>query len=118
MPKYHEDITDYQRLENLLKEENSKVIVMCSTSWCGPCKLIKPQLKTLAENIDNRDIDFVYIDCQQFSDPDERLLNFVKGYPTFFSFHKGLINNTFVGANLIKLQQMTQVLRGGVTNPP
>ena len=104
------NITNYSDLETLLKKENSKVIVMCSTSWCGPCKKIKPELEKMSTDPDNTGIDFAYVDCEQFSDPDEKILNFVRGYPTFFSYYKGLIRCTLSGASLDKLRQMTQEL--------
>ena len=47
-----------QEIDNL----KTKTLLMFSASWCGPCKVLKPELEKLKLSFDNKDIDMLYVD--------------------------------------------------------
>ena len=72
-----------------LIEENEKVVVQYSASWCGNCRIMKPKFKK--EAAENEDVLFVYVDAEKF--PDSRKLADVSNLPTFASFSNGQFKN-------------------------
>jgi thiol-disulfide isomerase/thioredoxin len=74
-----------------LVNQNDKVIVQYSASWCGNCRIMKPKFKKMAS--ENENITFVLIDAEQ--NPESRKLANVSNLPTFATFSKGqLLNQT------------------------
>jgi len=69
--------------------ENSKVVVQYSATWCGNCRIMKPKFKKLAS--ENEGIAFVIIDAEKF--PESRKLADVSNLPTFATFEGGSIKN-------------------------
>jgi thioredoxin 1 len=71
-------------------ENKETMLVSFSTSWCGPCKMLKEELKKVSSNtpiykIDaEEDIDF----SRQYS---------VRSVPTMKMFKEGSVINTTVG---------------------
>jgi len=72
-----------------LIEENEKVVVQYSASWCGNCRIMKPKFKK--EAAENEDVLFVHVDAEKF--PDSRKLADVSNLPTFASFSNGQFKN-------------------------
>ncbi|MBT8280304.1 MAG: thioredoxin family protein [Muriicola sp.] len=72
-----------------LVDENEKVVVQYSASWCGNCKIMKPKFKK--EAMENESVLFVYVDAEKF--PASRKLADVSNLPTFASFEKGQFKN-------------------------
>jgi len=71
--------------------QNDKVAVQFSASWCGNCRIMKPKFKKLASENDN--ITFVIIDAENA--PESRKLADVSNLPTFATFVGGkLVNET------------------------
>ena len=66
-------------------DQNEKVIVQFGASWCGVCRILKPQFKALAE--ENQDVKFYYVDAEKF--PASRELANIENLPTFAGFVKG-----------------------------
>ena len=75
-------------LQDLI-EENDKVVVQYSASWCGNCRIMKPKFKK--EALDNQDVLFVYVDAEKF--PNSRKLADVSNLPTFATFQNGQFKN-------------------------
>lgn len=74
--------------EDTLKDvvdNNQKVVVQFSASWCGNCRLMKPKFKKLAG--ENEGIPFVVIDAEK--NPESRKLANVNNLPTFAIFQNG-----------------------------
>jgi len=69
--------------------ENSKVVVQYSATWCGNCRIMKPKFKKLAS--ENESIAFVIVDAEKF--PESRKLADVSNLPTFATFEGGSIKN-------------------------
>lgn len=65
--------------------DNPKVVVQFSASWCGNCRIMKPKFKKLAS--ENESIAFVLVDAEKF--PESRKLANVDNLPTFATFENG-----------------------------
>ena len=63
-------------------EQNDKVLVQFSASWCGNCRITKPKFKKLASQ--NENISFVYVNAEAY--PKSRAFAEVSNLPTFASF--------------------------------
>lgn len=74
-----------------LVNQNNKVVVQYSASWCGNCRIMKPKFKKLAT--ENEAITFVLVDAE--NSPESRKLANVSNLPTFATFVNGeLVNQT------------------------
>lgn len=72
-------------------ENNDKVIVQYSATWCGNCRIMKPKFKKLAT--ENENTVFVIADAEKF--PESRKLADVSNLPTFATFVSGkFVNQT------------------------
>jgi thiol-disulfide isomerase/thioredoxin len=69
--------------------ENTKVVVQYSATWCGNCRIMKPKFKKLAS--ENENITFVMVDAEKF--PESRKLADVSNLPTFATFEGGSFKN-------------------------
>lgn len=70
-------------------DQNEKVVVQYSTTWCGNCRIMKPKFKK--ESTENENITFVLADAEKF--PESRKLADVDNLPTFAIFENGTIKN-------------------------
>lgn len=70
-------------------ENNEKVVVQYSASWCGNCRIMKPKFKKLAA--ENDTIAFVIVDAEL--SPESRQLANVSNLPTFATFVGGVLKN-------------------------
>jgi len=70
-------------------DQNSKVVVQYSASWCGNCRIMKPKFKKLAS--ENEAITFVLVDAE--NSPESRKLADVSNLPTFATFVNGVMVN-------------------------
>lgn len=74
-----------------LVNQNAKVVVQYSASWCGNCRIMKPKFKKLAT--ENEAITFILIDAE--NSPESRKLANVSNLPTFATFVNGqLVSQT------------------------
>ncbi len=70
-------------------DQNEKVVVQYTASWCGNCRIMKPKFKREASQ--NEEITFVLADAEKF--PASRKLAQVDYLPTFASFTAGQFRN-------------------------
>jgi thiol-disulfide isomerase/thioredoxin len=68
-------------------QDNSKVMVQYSASWCGNCRIMKPKFKKLAA--ENEDVTFLMVDAEKF--PNSRKFANVDNLPTFAAFEQGTL---------------------------
>lgn len=68
-----------------LVNNNEKVVVQYSATWCGNCRIMKPKFKKLAS--ENENTVFVLADAEKF--PESRKLADVSNLPTFATFVNG-----------------------------
>lgn len=74
-----------------LVDQNQKVVVQYSASWCGNCRIMKPKFKKLAS--ENENMTFILVDAENL--PESRKLANVSNLPTFATFVNGkLVNQT------------------------
>ncbi|HMI07878.1 MAG TPA: thioredoxin family protein [Flavobacterium sp.] len=70
-------------------QNNEKVVVQFSASWCGNCRIMKPKFKKLAS--ENEGVTFVIVDAENA--PESRKLANVSNLPTFATFVNGVLKN-------------------------
>lgn len=101
------EITSMLDYRNILAN-NSKVVIDCYATWCGPCKTIAPHFAK--QSSDYKNIIFVKLNVDDAPDVSNELN--VKAMPTFFYFYNGKLqsNLTIQGANLKSLEKNTLTL--------
>ena len=80
-----------QEFDELIK--NEKVLVDFFATWCGPCKMIGPNIEKLAE--ENADATVIKIDVDEH--PEIAAVYGVQTIPTLIAFKKGQIVNQKIG---------------------
>ena len=86
-------IHDQSEFENL-RENTSILVVDCTATWCGPCKVIAPFIDKLSENYSDRakimkiDIDANKPLAKQFG---------LKSIPAVLFFKQGELVETVIG---------------------
>ncbi|EXJ94520.1 thioredoxin 1 [Capronia coronata CBS 617.96] len=80
------------------------VVLDCFATWCGPCKVIAPELVKFSESEEFKDkVDFYKIDVDEVPDVAQELG--VRAMPTFMLFKNGEKVAEVVGANKKALEQ-------------
>jgi len=79
------------------------LVVDFYAEWCGPCKMIGPKFVELAEKFGDKLI-FVKVDVDQAESAAQE--GQVNAMPTFQVWIDGKVEETLVGANLDKLNQL------------
>ncbi|KAK5211078.1 thioredoxin trx1 [Exophiala xenobiotica] len=80
------------------------VVVDCFATWCGPCKVMAPELVKFSESQEFKDkVDFYKIDVDEVPDIAQELG--VRAMPTFMLFKNGEKVGEVVGANKKALEQ-------------
>ncbi|MEL6940753.1 MAG: thioredoxin [Cyanobacteria bacterium J06598_1] len=88
-----EYIADEAAFDTLVKDE-SVVVVDCTASWCGPCKLVAPLMDQLADEFDGKatvsklDLDTNKAVAKRFN---------IKSIPAVMMFKNGELMDTMVG---------------------
>lgn len=93
---------------NELISTNKKVVVQYGASWCGACRLVKPQFSRLSES--NEDILFLYVDAENY--PASRELAKIENLPTFASFLDGKLVKQSVGTKIESIQGVIDATAG------
>ena len=87
--------------------DNEKVVVQFSASWCGNCRIMKPKFKKLAS--ENENIAFVIVDAE--NSPESRKLANVSNLPTFATFVGGkLVNETQTNKAEVLTELVNEIL--------
>lgn len=88
-----EYIADEAAFDTLIKED-SVVVVDCTASWCGPCKLVAPLMDQLSEEFDGKatvsklDLDENKAVASRFG---------IKSIPAVMFFKNGELMDTLIG---------------------
>ena len=69
-------------------EQNEKVLVQFSASWCGNCRIMKPKFKKMS--LEYEPLHFLMLDAEKM--PNSRKLANVSNLPTF-AFNSGKLIN-------------------------
>lgn len=78
-----------------LVSEESVVVVDCTASWCGPCKLIAPLIDQLAEAYEGR-AKVVKLDLDKNKETAKKFG--IRSIPAILIFKQGELVETLVGA--------------------
>ena len=70
-------------------EQNEKVLVQFSASWCGNCRIMKPKFKKMS--LEYEPLRFLMLDAEKM--PNSRKLANVSNLPTFAFFNSGKLIN-------------------------
>jgi len=90
-----------------LVNQNNKVVVQFSASWCGNCRIMKPKFKKLAT--ENEAITFVLVDAE--NSPESRKLANVSNLPTFATFVNGkLVNETQTNKQEVLIELVNEIV--------
>lgn len=92
---------------NALIEKNSLVAVDFFASWCGPCKMIAPVFKTMAEDFPK--VKFVKVDADKLSDLAGKYG--VSNIPHFLFMKDGQVVDTMIGASKPSLKAKLEALQ-------
>ena len=88
-----EYIADEAAFDTLIKED-SVVVVDCTASWCGPCKLVAPLMDQLSEEFDGK-VTVSKLDLDSNKDVAKRFG--IKSIPAVMFFKNGELMDTLVG---------------------
>jgi thioredoxin len=111
MARYITSIGDF---DNAVKSAGDKMVVVDFTaSWCGPCKMIAPQLESLAQEYASLGV-FLKVDVDAYRPLVERFG--VSGFPTFVFLRRSVEIERMVGADGTKLATLVQ--KCSVVPPP
>ena len=88
---YIQDETEF----NTLLESEPLLVVDCTASWCGPCKLIAPLIDRLAEEYSDR-AKVLKLDLDSNKEVAKRFS--VRSIPAIMIFKQGELAETMVGA--------------------
>lgn len=86
--------------------QNRFVLVDFSAEWCGPCKRLKPLLKSLFDKLTNinKDIKFIEIDVDKNQEIAEN--HNVSAMPTIMFYVDGILQSDFVrGADINSIEK-------------
>jgi thioredoxin 1 len=75
--------------------KNGKHVVMHSSSWCGPCKMLTPILDKISQEYP--DITFSKVDIEQEQDLTTSLD--IRGVPTIMMYDAGELKYKHIGAS-------------------
>ena len=90
-----QNLTD-DNFKKLVKESGKNSLVQFSASWCAPCRVLKPIMEEISEEMSDK-LNFFYMDID--SSPSTPTLFAIRGVPTLILFDKnGEVKTTHVGA--------------------
>lgn len=90
-----------------LLDENTRVIIMFSASWCGPCKTFKPKFQNIS--LENPDIVFAYCDIEETNELATELE--IQSVPTVVGFFDGIEEASVVGPSVERVKELIEKLR-------
>ncbi len=89
------DLVD-QTFDELVLDSNTPVIVDFHANWCGPCKLMAPIFKELADEYSDSPIKFVKVDTDLHEEAVDKFN--IQGLPLFAFFKDGEVVASHSGA--------------------
>ena len=94
-------VRSVDEFKQLVSRESRNVIIKASSTWCGPCKMIAPFYKMMADSELSEFVCFAELDTDEAEDLAEYLN--ISAMPTFIAFVNKIRNSTLQGANKEKL---------------
>ncbi|KAF1992780.1 thioredoxin [Amniculicola lignicola CBS 123094] len=81
--------------DTALEKKDTLIVLDCFATWCGPCKVIAPQVVKLSNEFP--DVRFYKVDVDEVPDLAQELG--IRAMPTFLFFKNGEKVTEVVGAN-------------------
>lgn len=105
MARVVKSVTDAADLRDwLMKAGSTLVVIDFYATWCGPCKMIGPQVENLAQ--ERSDVIFLKVDVDECEDiVDEYRIN---SMPTFVFIKEGKVLQVFSGASYDQLVKLIE----------
>ena len=89
------NLTD-ENFNKEVKESGKKSIIQFSATWCNPCKVLKPIMEEISNEMSDK-LNFFYMDIDE--SPSTPTLFSIRGVPTLIQFdEKGEQKGVKVGA--------------------
>ena len=89
------NLTD-ENFKKEVKESGKASIIQFSATWCNPCKVLKPIMEEISDEMSDK-LNFFYLDID--SSPSTPTLFSIRGVPTLIQFdEKGEQKGVKVGA--------------------
>uniref|UniRef100_A0A0A9YIG1 Thioredoxin-2 n=1 Tax=Lygus hesperus TaxID=30085 RepID=A0A0A9YIG1_LYGHE len=88
----------------LTRAGDRAVVVDFFAPWCGACKASEPQFEALASKY--ADCVFIKVDVDKNATASAKFQ--ITGLPTFVVFHRGVVLERVVGANVGRVEQLLQ----------
>lgn len=83
---------------NTLLQQHDNLILMFTTTWCGPCKILKQNLAPLLQDMPTN-VHFTEVDCE--AEEDFAAQYDITSIPTIIFFKKGQLIQRIAGAKPI-----------------
>ncbi|CAG9460553.1 unnamed protein product [Pedinophyceae sp. YPF-701] len=90
--------------EAVNREDGKLVLVDFFAAWCGPCKLIYPEVIKLAQTHEDKMV-VVKFDCNQENKTKAKSLG-IRSLPTFKLYRNGELVDEMTGAKVDKLKEL------------
>ncbi|CAI9736734.1 thioredoxin-like [Octopus vulgaris] len=95
-------IDSVEKFDQTLKENKDKLIIIdFFATWCGPCKMIAPKLKTMEEEF--KSVLFCTVDVEDASEVAEKVG--IQAMPTFKFYKGGEEVEEIKGASELKIRE-------------
>ncbi|EFJ50351.1 thioredoxin [Volvox carteri f. nagariensis] len=106
-PKIVHTITAEQ-YHDFLAEHSDKLVTMDFYAvWCGPCKMIAPELERMAAESDPSKLVFAKLDCGATNESKKLAMSLgIKALPTFHLYKNSKIVDTMTGAKVKSLADL------------
>lgn len=95
------NLTAKAEFDTAIADKETLMVLDCFATWCGPCKVIAPQVVKFSEKYPNAR--FYKVDVDEVPDVAQELG--VRAMPTFFLFKNGEKVGEVVGANPVALEK-------------
>lgn len=85
-----------------------KVVLICSASWCNPCKLLLPKLEELAAEPAYKNISFLKVDCSEPNTlcPELRNLLNIDAVPIIYAFLGNKQIDMVAGSSIAEIENL------------
>ena len=100
------DITDVASFDAIVKGAKVPVLVDFWAAWCGPCRMVAPEVKTAAHTLAGKAL-VVKVDTEKLPELAQRYR--VQGIPNFAVFKDGALAHQQAGA--MRAPQLVQLVR-------